>query len=111
MESTASRLLVATPALADPNFSRTVVFIVEHNADGALGVVLNRPTDVPLEDPLPEWSAIATDPGVAFLGGPVQPTALSFLHTDTFLPAANVIPNLNLGHSLDSLVEIGDSPL
>src|SRR5262249_40545592 len=44
-----------------------------------------------------------------YLGGPVQPTALSFLHTDNFIPDANVLPNLSLGHSLDSLVEIGES--
>ena len=73
MESTARRLLVATPALLDPNFSRTVVFMVEHNGEGALGVVLNRPTEVALAEPLPDWSDIATEPNVAFLGGPVQP--------------------------------------
>src|SRR5207249_2337198 len=44
-----------------------------------------------------------------YLGGPVQPTALSFLLSDDFLPDANVLPNLSLGHTLDSLVEIGDS--
>jgi putative transcriptional regulator len=44
-----------------------------------------------------------------FLGGPVQPSALSFLHSDAFIPDANVIPNLSLGHSLDALVEIGES--
>jgi putative transcriptional regulator len=44
-----------------------------------------------------------------FLGGPVQPQALSFLHSDSFLPDANVMPNLNLDHSVDSLVELGDS--
>ena len=44
-----------------------------------------------------------------FLGGPVQPSALSFLHTDAFLPDANVMPNLSLGHSLDSLMDLGDS--
>ena len=53
-----------------------------------------------------------------FLGGPVQPTALSFLHADNFIPDANisisdidgnVFPNLNLGHSLDDLVEVGES--
>jgi putative transcriptional regulator len=43
-----------------------------------------------------------------YLGGPVQPAALSFLHTDSFLPDADVLPNLALGHSLDDLVEIGD---
>jgi putative transcriptional regulator len=44
-----------------------------------------------------------------FLGGPVQPSALSFLHTDSFIPDANVMPNLTLGHSLDTLVELGES--
>ena len=42
-----------------------------------------------------------------FLGGPVQPSALSYLHTDAFIPDANVLPNLSLGHSLDSLIELG----
>jgi putative transcriptional regulator len=44
-----------------------------------------------------------------FLGGPVQPQALSFLHSDDFLPDANVMPNLSLDHSLDNLVELSDS--
>ena len=44
-----------------------------------------------------------------FVGGPVQPTALSFLHSDSFIPDATVLPNLSLGHSLDSLMEIGES--
>ena len=44
-----------------------------------------------------------------YLGGPVQPTALSYLHADSFIPDANVLPNLTLGHSLDALMEIGES--
>jgi putative transcriptional regulator len=44
-----------------------------------------------------------------YLGGPVQPSALSFLQTDSFIPDANVMPNLCLGHSLDALVDLGDS--
>jgi len=44
-----------------------------------------------------------------FIGGPVQPTALSFLHSDSFIPDTTVLPNLSMGHSLDSLVEIGES--
>lgn len=43
-----------------------------------------------------------------FLGGPVQPQALSFLHTDTYLPDANVMPNLMLDHSLDTLIELAE---
>ena len=44
-----------------------------------------------------------------YLGGPVSPSALSFLHSDAFVPDANVMPNLNLGHSLDSLLEVGEA--
>jgi putative transcriptional regulator len=72
LSSTARRLLVATPALLDPNFFHTVVFMIEHNADAALGVVLNRPSEVALGDALPDWAAIAAPPAVAFIGGPVQ---------------------------------------
>jgi len=74
MESLTGRLLVATPVLADPNFRRTVVLIVEHEpAEGTLGVVLNRPTDVPVGRVLEPWSQLVTGPSVVFRGGPVAP--------------------------------------
>jgi putative transcriptional regulator len=67
------RLLVATPGLVDPNFFRTVVLVVEHNDDGAAGVVLNRPSEVPLSPgPLAEWDTFAADPPLLFVGGPVS---------------------------------------
>ncbi|MEX2393580.1 MAG: YqgE/AlgH family protein [Actinomycetota bacterium] len=70
------RLLVATPGLVDPNFFRTVVLVVEHNDDGALGVVLNRPSDTPLDPgPLGEWKDLAADPSLVFVGGPVSESA------------------------------------
>jgi putative transcriptional regulator len=70
------RLLVATPALVDPNFFRTVVLIVEHNDDGAAGVVLNRPSEMELDEtPLDTWRGAAADPALIFVGGPVSPTA------------------------------------
>jgi putative transcriptional regulator len=72
MATTARRLLVATPTLLDPNFFRTVVFMIEHTPEAALGVVLNRPTEAPLTDALPEWAHLAASPAVAFVGGPVQ---------------------------------------
>ncbi|MGZ4591526.1 MAG: YqgE/AlgH family protein [Actinomycetes bacterium] len=65
------RLLVATPALGDPNFARTVVLILDHDESGALGVVVNRPTTVPVEEVLPSWQPFTTAPGVLFQGGPV----------------------------------------
>jgi putative transcriptional regulator len=67
------RLLVATQGLGDPNFSSTVVLLIEHDADGAFGVVLNRPGDVPISEALAPWAAVAAEPPVLFDVGPVQP--------------------------------------
>jgi putative transcriptional regulator len=65
------QLLVATPRLTDPNFSRTVVLILEHGDDGAFGLVLNRPTGTVVADALGPWADVASAPDVVFLGGPV----------------------------------------
>ena len=65
------RLLVATPVLRDGTFDRTVILLLEHGVDGAVGVVLNRPSDLDLAGPLPEWRGAAAEPGVVFVGGPV----------------------------------------
>jgi putative transcriptional regulator len=65
------RLLVATPTLGDPNFRRTVIYVLDHDESGTLGVVVNRPTAVPVGEVLPDWQPYATDPGVLFQGGPV----------------------------------------
>src|SRR5687768_2508756 len=74
-EPVRGKLLVATPDLEDPNFFRTVVLMLEHTDDGALGVVLNRPTIAELTEPLPAWAPMAAEPAVVFTGGPVQPEA------------------------------------
>lgn len=68
----AGRLLVATPMIADANFERTVVALLDHGDEGSLGLVLNRPSDTTVVDPLPEWDRFAVHPAVVFLGGPVQ---------------------------------------
>ena len=71
--SVKGRLLVAAPALVDPNFFRTVVLMVEHTDEGAAGVVINRPTDTALAGgPLEEWSDLAAQPALVFEGGPVS---------------------------------------
>jgi putative transcriptional regulator len=75
MESLTGRLLVATPPLKDPNFERTVVLLVAHEEGGALGVVLNRATEVPVSEVLEGWGPLAGEPAVVFEGGPVQPEA------------------------------------
>lgn len=72
-QSLTGQLLVATPALRDPNFERTVVLLVAHEVGGALGVVLNRATEVPVSEVLGRWGTLAREPAVVFEGGPVQP--------------------------------------
>ncbi|MGE5595147.1 MAG: YqgE/AlgH family protein [Hyphomicrobiales bacterium] len=69
------KLLVATPKLEDPNFHRTVVFVLMHDENGAFGLVVNRALELPVEAVLPAWSPVAVRPGVIFSGGPVEPTA------------------------------------
>jgi putative transcriptional regulator len=72
----AGRLIVATPLLGDPNFRRAVVLIVEHeDEEGTLGIVLNRPTTVAVDQVLEQWTELATDPSVVFKGGPVSPNS------------------------------------
>ena len=70
-EQMTGRLLVATPKLEDPNFARSVVLLLDHDDDGALGVIISRPTTVPVADVLPGWSELVTGPDVLFSGGPV----------------------------------------
>jgi putative transcriptional regulator len=72
MGSTARRLLVSVPTLHDPNFFRAVVFVIEHNEEGAVGLVLNQPSESLLSEVLPDWAEPAAPPAVAFVGGPVQ---------------------------------------
>ncbi len=75
-DSTRGRLLVAAPTLLDSNFYRSVVFILEHNEQGAIGVVLNRPSELPVSTAIEAWSEQATEPAVVFLGGPVSPSSV-----------------------------------
>lgn len=90
-------------------FQRTVILVCRHDAEGAFGLVLNRDTGNHVGEMIVADLPEKVKESPLFLGGPVQPTALSFLHTDQFIPHADVLPNLSLGHSLDELMEIGDS--
>jgi putative transcriptional regulator len=79
MSSLRGQLLVAGPALLDPNFRRTVVLLGEHGEDGAMGVVLNRVSDVSVEDAVPPIAGLADEGAFVHLGGPVQPQAIVVL--------------------------------
>ena len=73
---TKGRILLATPPLEDPNFDRTVIYVLEHHDEGALGLVLNRPSPEELGDALRAWAEMQSDPSLVFVGGPVEPDAL-----------------------------------
>jgi putative transcriptional regulator len=79
VESLRGNLLIAGPALLDPNFWRTVVLVGEHSEEGALGVVLNRSSETPVQEALPELTLLADDLGAVHVGGPVQPSAVVVL--------------------------------
>ena len=79
MESLQGKLLVSSPALHDPNFRKTVVLIAHHDDEGAMGLVLSRPSDVPALDAVPALEGLPGADGPVFVGGPVQPEAFMVL--------------------------------
>ena len=83
MEPVAGSLLVAAPTMADPNFARTIVLLLDAGDDGALGVVLNRPTELAVGSVLAPWAEVVSGPDVLFQGGPVE--------TDSALAVAAVV--------------------
>jgi putative transcriptional regulator len=104
------RLLLAAPGLVDPNFDRSVVLVIEHGEDGAVGVVLNRPSETGVGDALPHWEPLAAAPAVVFVGGPVLPTgalALARLvdgaDEEGWTPVLGPIGLLDLGSDSDAL--------
>ena len=103
------QLLLDSGQLGGSFFQRTVVLICQHDADGAFGLVLNRSLGKKVGEMIVADLPDTLRESPLYLGGPVQPTALSFLHTDNFMPNADVLPNLALGHSLDDLVDVGES--
>ncbi len=102
------QLLLDSGQLGGSFFQRTVVLVCKHDVEGAFGLVLNRTVGKSVGEliiaDLPEMIKSAP----LYLGGPVQPGALSYLHTDSYIPDADVLPNLEIGHSLDDLLELGE---
>jgi putative transcriptional regulator len=112
-DSLTGRLLVALPALEDPNFERAVVFILDHDEDGALGVVLNRASDVPLAEALTDWTSLAAVPEVVFGGGPVEPTAVVALGqeaSDVAVPEGREVHGGEDGLGPVRLVDVSAGP-
>jgi len=108
-QSLKGKLLLDNGRLQGSFFHRSVILICEHDAEGAFGLILNRVTGNSVGESVVAKLPATLKEHALFLGGPVQPQALSFLHNDSFLPEASVMPNLHLDHSIDSLMEISES--
>jgi len=93
-----NQLLIAMPGMADPNFSSTVTLVCEHNADGALGIIINRPLGLLLGGLFKQLAVTGNNPTAArspvLLGGPVGPDKGFVLHTS--------------GHSYEHSIQISD---
>ena len=79
MDSLRGKLLLAGPALRDPNFDRTVVLICEHSEEGAMGLVLNRPSAATLGEAVPDLAWVAETEAPVYVGGPVAPDGVIVL--------------------------------
>lgn len=102
MGSMKGQLLIAGPRLIDPNFWRTVVLIVDHNEEGAFGMVLNRPSETNVGEAVPELDTLVDSDDPLFIGGPVQPSSVITLARfedidDAALPAFGDIGVLGTG--------------
>src|SRR5919197_478656 len=79
MESLKGKLLISSPALFDPNFRRTIVLIAHHDEDGAMGLVLNRPAELPVDVAAPQLVSLVDGGASVHVGGPVSPESLMVL--------------------------------
>ena len=108
-KSLQGQLLLDNGRLAGSFFHRAVILVCSHDAEGAFGLILNRSAEKTVGDALVAQLPDTFKEEPLYLGGPVQPQALSYLHNELYLPEASVMPDLNLGHSLESLLEVADS--
>jgi putative transcriptional regulator len=113
-----NHFLIAMPGLRDPNFARSLTYVCEHSEHGAMGIVVNRPTELRLGDILEQMEITASDPSAelepVYSGGPVQPDRGFVLHTsgDRWASTLRITPRISLTTSRDILEAIaaGEGP-
>jgi putative transcriptional regulator len=108
MDSLRGKLLIASPALIDPNFHRTVILIAEHTGEGAMGLVLNRPAETLVADVVPDLSELADDGAPVYFGGPVASDAVIVLAEFDDPERASVLLDEDLGFVGSESGELGD---
>jgi putative transcriptional regulator len=108
MDSLKGKLLLASPALEDPNFARSVVLVAEHTDEGAMGLVLNRPADATVGDSAPELEELVDARESLYVGGPVQPTGVIVLAAFTDPGAAGLLISDDVGF-LSAQLDLAES--
>jgi putative transcriptional regulator len=108
-KSLQGQLLLDGGKLHGSFFHRAVVLICQHDSGGAFGLILNRPDGGKVGDAVVANLPQSVKDQMLFIGGPVQPATLSFLHSDAFVPHANIMHNLNVGHSIETLMDLSES--
>jgi putative transcriptional regulator len=110
MESLEGNLLIASPSIFDPNFRRTVVLLTAHNDEGAIGLILNRPSETTVEEAVPQLVELSDKDEPIFVGGPVNPNGVSMLAEFEDAGEAGVEVFADIGFvALDASLE-GDAP-
>lgn len=101
----AGRFLVATPMITGPPFERSVVLMIEHDTTGAIGVVVNLPTNIPVADVLPTLTVPPVEPAIVFIGGPVSTETAVVLGRSDSGPFTVAAPGTGMG-----IVDLADPP-
>ncbi|MBT5926779.1 MAG: YqgE/AlgH family protein [Verrucomicrobia bacterium] len=109
LKSLKGQLLLDGGKLSGSFFHRAVVFICQHDAEGAFGLLMNRPMEHTIQELSSEIIPESLENTPVHVGGPVQPGALSFLITDSYLDGEQIIPEVSLGHSFEQLIELNES--
>ena len=107
-ESLRGQFLISGKRLRDPNFYKTVVLMVEHGEEGAMGLVVNRPSSITVAHALSEHFNLPETDDVVHIGGPVEPSALFILHSAGELDECEhpVVPGVYVGSSADAFERI-----
>ena len=112
MESLSGRFLIASPAILDPNFRRTVVFITAHTDEGAVGLILNRRSDATVGEAVPQLASLTDLEEPVFVGGPVNPEGVAVLAEFHDPDEAGVVVIEDIGFvALDDALEEGPPDL
>jgi len=106
----AGTLLLANTDLFEPTFRRSVIYVVEHNEDGTLGVVLNRASETAVYNVLPQWAKLAARPKTMFIGGPVKRDSALCLATVRVGVDAHSVPGLRHVQGRIAMVDLDADP-